>query len=109
MVGYPDALTDPSYKGQILVLTFPLVCNYGVQHESEATSLGIYESNGIQVSGLIVSEVSENYSHWNASKSLAEWLQAEKIPALCGVDTRAVTKHLRERGSLLGGIAVDPV
>ena len=112
MVGYPEALTDPSYRGQILVLTFPLVGNYGVRdadRDIKANDLGVYESQGIQVAGLVVSEASMNYSHWNSVKSLSAWLREERIPGLCGVDTRAVTKHLRERGSLLGGIAADTV
>jgi carbamoyl-phosphate synthase small subunit len=112
MVGYPEALTDPSYRGQILVLTYPLIGNYGISAglrlpKSHPNHLGVYESDRIQVAGLVVSEASVNFSHWNAAKSLSEWLQEQMIPALCGVDTRAITKHLRERGSLLGGIAVD--
>jgi carbamoyl-phosphate synthase small subunit len=112
MVGYPETLTDPSYRGQILVLTFPLVGNYGVGQTHQAHSidqLGRYESNRIQVAGLVVSEVSAEHSHWDSVKSLSDWLHEERVPALCGVDTRAVTKHLRERGTLLGGMATDPL
>jgi carbamoyl-phosphate synthase small subunit len=110
MVGYPEALTDPSYRGQILVLTYPLVGNYGVAQTARATSadigdLGRYESGRIQAAGLIVSEYSVHHSHWSAVKSLSEWLQEERIPALCGVDTRAVTRHLRVHGALLGAIS----
>src|SRR5262245_25495677 len=113
MVGYPEALTDPSYRGQILVLTFPLVGNYGVgqtyYQDLKAHDLGRYESNRIQVAGLVVSEVSAEHSHWDSVKSLSDWLHEERVPALCGVDTRAVTKHLREHGALLGGMATDPL
>jgi len=114
MVGYPEALTDPSYRGQILVLTFPLIGNYGVSNSNRDVNikenhLGVYESTRIQISGLVVSENCIDHSHWDAVKSLSEWLREERVPALCGVDTRAVTKHLREKGSLLGGISQDPL
>ena len=112
MVGYPEALTDPSYRGQILVLTFPLIGNYGVSASNrdvhvKENQLGVYESPRIQISGLVVSEACLSHSHWDAVKSLSDWLREERVPALCGVDTRAVTKHLREKGSLLGGIGTD--
>src|SRR5262247_1796177 len=95
MVGYPEALTDPSYRGQILVLTFPLIGNYGVSNSNrdvdvKENHLGVYESTRIQISGLVVSEACMNHSHWDAVKSLSEWLREERVPALCGVDTRAV-------------------
>lgn len=109
MVGYPEALTDPSYRGQILVLTFPLIGNYGVPDESVKDELGLpkfFESSEIQIKGLIVSEYSWVHSHWNAKKSLQEWLIEYNIPAVYGVDTRALTKKLREMGSLLGRIEV---
>ena len=113
MVGYPETLTDPSYRGQILVLTFPLIGNYGVgqthYQDARAGGLGRYESNRIQVAGLVVSEVSAEHSHWDSVKSLSDWLREERVPALCGVDTRAVTKHLREHGTLLGGMTAGPV
>jgi len=96
MVGYPESLTDPSYAGQILVLTYPLVGNYGVPDKKS------FESQKIQVAGLVVSEYSENYSHHRAKRSLADWLKAEGIPAMTGLDTRALTKRLREHGVLLG-------
>src|SRR5215475_8430436 len=93
MVGYTEALTDPSYKGQILVFTYPLIGNYGVPelvpHAHE------FESPRIQVSGLIVSEICHQLHHWNSATSLAEWLQKEDVPALCSIDTRALTKRLR--------------
>ncbi len=105
MVGYPEALTDPSYKGQILVLTYPLIGNYGVtsRNGGERTP---FESDRIQVSGVVVSETSERYSHWDAARSFGAWLREHEIPGLMGVDTRAITKRLRQKGSMLGKIAV---
>jgi carbamoyl-phosphate synthase small subunit len=111
MVGYPEALTDPSYRGQILVLTYPLIGNYGVPDETEMDELGLpkfFESRNIQISGLIVSEYSWEHSHWNAQKSLGKWLADHNIPAMYGVDTRCLTKKLREMGSLLGRLEVNP-
>lgn len=108
MVGYTESLTDPSYKGEILTLTYPLVGNYGIPgDEKENGLLKYFESDHIHVSGLIVSDYSFEYSHWNAKKSLSEWLKQEKIPALYGIDTRALTKVLREKGTMLGKIVVD--
>lgn len=105
MVGYPESLTDPSYKGQILVLTYPLIGNYGVPgKEIENNLLKNFESDKIQVQALIISDYSSEYSHWNAKKSLAEWLKEENIPAIYGVDTRKLTKTLRENGAMLGKI-----
>lgn len=109
MVGYPEALTDPSYRGQILVLTYPLVGNYGVPDENVLDGLGLplyFESKEIHISGLIVSEYSWEHSHWAAQKSLGQWLVDNNIPAVYGIDTRALTKKLREIGSLLGSIEV---
>ncbi len=106
MVGYHETLTDPSYKGQILVLTYPLTGNYGVP-EMRLDDFGLpigFESRKIQVSGLIVSEHTEQFSHHAATRSLTQWLDDEGVPALFGVDTRALTKHLREKGSMLGKI-----
>ena len=103
MVGYPESLTDPSYNGQILTLTYPLIGNYGMP-SFEKDSSGIekfYESSKAQISGLIVSDYSFEYSHWNAKKSLQDWLIEQKIPALYGIDTRALTKKLREKGVML--------
>ena len=104
MVGYPEALTDPSYSGQILVLTYPLIGNYGVPARN-GSDLS-FESGRIQVAGLIVSELAQGYSHATACDSLPEWLRQEGIPCLAGVDTRALTKRLREQGSMLGKIVV---
>lgn len=108
MTGYPESLTDPSYKGQILVLTYPLVGNYGAPVEDvENDLLRFHESNMIHISALVVSDYSFHYSHWNAKNSLGAWLKENKIPAIYGVDTRALTKKLREQGTMLGKIIVD--
>lgn len=109
MMGYPESLTDPSYSGQILVMTFPLVGNYGVPSASEeATGLStFYESDHIHVRALVVSDYSEEYSHWNANKSLADWLKEEQIVGIEGIDTRELTKILREYGSMSGKITFD--
>jgi carbamoyl-phosphate synthase small subunit len=103
MTGYVEALTDPSYCGQILVLTYPLAGNYGVPAPRRPESLdGPYESGRIQVQGLVVQNYVEAYSHHAACRSLHEWLSAEGIPGLTGVDTRSLTRRLRERGTLQG-------
>lgn len=107
MVGYPEALTDPSYRGQILVLTYPLIGNYGVPAQDPVDGLDrAFESDRIQIAGLIVSEASVHYSHWSAAGSLAQWLYGQRVPALSGIDTRALTKRLREKGTMLGKILV---
>jgi len=111
MVGYPEALTDPSYRGQILVLTYPLIGNYGVPDDSVLDEMGLpayFESSAIQISGLIVSSYSWEHSHWAAQKSLSKWLTDSKIPAIYGVDTRELTKKLREYGTILGRLVVNP-
>ncbi|TRZ04154.1 hypothetical protein DNTS_023072, partial [Danionella cerebrum] len=110
LVGYPEALTDPSYRGQILTLTYPIVGNYGVPNTQELDELGLkknIESAQIQVSGLLVQDYSAEYSHWNAVKSLSQWLQEEKVPALFGIDTRMLTKIIRDKGTVLGKIEFD--
>ena len=105
MVGYPENLTDPSYRGQILVLTYPLVGNYGVpKGQKDPPLYKFFESAKIQVSALLVCNYSTDFSHWNAYQSLGAWLKDNKVPALTGIDTRALTKRLREKGSLLGKI-----
>ena len=112
MVGYPEALTDPSYRGQILVLTYPLIGNYGVPDESIEDALGLpkyFESKGIHIAGLVVSSYSWQHSHWAARKSLANWLQEYNIPGVYGVDTRELTKNLREHGAILGRLEVVSV
>ena len=108
MVGYPETLTDPSYRGQILVCTFPLIGNYGVPpKEKENNLFKYYESDNIHIRALIVSDYSFNYSHWNAERSLADWLVEEKIPGICGIDTRMLTRKLRDKGTMLGKITID--
>jgi carbamoyl-phosphate synthase small subunit len=110
MVGYPESFTDPSYKDQILVLTFPLIGNYGVPG-SNRDKHGIeemFESEDIHLKGVIVTEYSENHSHWQAAKSLGEWLKEKGIPGITGIDTRALTQKLRDKGSMLGIITRDP-
>lgn len=105
MVGYPETLTDPSYHGQILALTYPLVGNYGVTSDEKQDMLSKYfESDKIQVQGLIISDYSHNYSHWNAKKSLSEWMKQHDIPGIYGIDTRKLTKKLRQKGTMLGKI-----
>jgi carbamoyl-phosphate synthase small subunit len=130
MVGYPETLTDPSYKGQIIVMTYPLVGNYGVPPTTIADSLLVskkshypkseavksgewdyglpkyFESDRIQVQALIVSEVSESYSHWNSIESLDSWLKRFGVPGIYGIDTRRLTKILREHGTMLGKIEI---
>lgn len=109
MVGYPEALTDPSYRGQILVLTYPLIGNYGVPDDTMLDAHGLplyFESASIHIAGLIVSSYSWQHSHWCAQKSLSKWLTDKGIPAIYGIDTRELTKTLREHGSILGRIEV---
>lgn len=108
MVGYPESLTDPSYRGQILTMTYPLIGNYGVPGgKKEENLLAYFESDRIQVEGLVVADYSRAYSHWNAEKSLSDWLQEHRVPALTGIDTRALTKKLREKGTMLGKLVFD--
>jgi len=108
MVGYPESLTDPSYRGQILVLTYPLIGNYGVPEDVLEEGLSRhFESERIQVLGLIVADYSYDYSHWSASKSLSAWMVEHDIPGICDIDTRELTKRLREQGTLPGKIVYD--
>ena len=110
MMGYPESLTDPSYAGQILVTTFPLIGNYGVPDTGMGSDgLPLFmESDRIHPKALVVADYSETYSHWNAKESLATWLKREKIPAITGVDTRRLTKVLREHGVMMGRISLSP-
>jgi carbamoyl-phosphate synthase small subunit len=108
MTGYPESLTDPSYKGQILTLTYPLVGNYGVPgNEQEDNLLKYFESDRLHISGLIISDYSFEYHHWNAKMSLGEWLKNSNVPGIYGIDTRELTKRLREKGTMLGKIIFD--
>ncbi len=110
MTGYPESLTDPSYAGQILVTTFPLIGNYGVPARGVGgEALPVLESEHIHPKALVVADYSEAYSHWNAKESLASWLKREKIPAITGVDTRRLTKVLREHGVMMGRIKLQPL
>jgi carbamoyl-phosphate synthase small subunit len=109
MTGYPESLTDPSYEGQILVLTYPLIGNYGVPSD-EKDAIGLlrhFESENIHIRGLVISDYSKAYSHAGHERSLAEWLHSQGIPAICGIDTRMLTKKLREKGVMLGKIVFD--
>ena len=109
MTGYPESLTDPSYAGQLMVLTYPLVGNYGVPPFSiEENGLPTFmESEKIHAEAIIVSDYSEEYSHWNAMESLSDWLKREMIPGITGIDTRALTKKIREHGVMMGRILID--
>lgn len=108
MVGYPESVTDPSYRGQILVITFPLVGNYGVPSRETMDELikdipAHFESSEIHIAGLVVaSYAGEDYSHYLATSSLGSWLKEQGVPAMYGVDTRALTKRIRNEGSMLG-------
>lgn len=109
MTGYPESMTDPSFRGQILVCTYPLVGNYGVPSE-EKNKWGFsenLESEEIQVKGLVVAQVSEGYSHHAAVSSLQRWMEHHGIPGITGIDTRMLTKKLREHGVMLGRIVQD--
>ncbi len=106
MTGYVETLTDPSYRGQILVCTYPLIGNYGVPAPRASGSLGgPYESDRIQVQGLVVQHYHAAHSHATAARSLGEWLQSETIPAVSGVDTRALTQKIRENGTMKGWLS----
>jgi carbamoyl-phosphate synthase small subunit len=110
MVGYPESLTDPSYAGQILVITFPLVGNYGVPTEAELDTLGLlknFESSKIHVKAVVVSDYSFTASHYTAKLTLSRWLAQHGIPGIYGVDTRAITKLVREHGAMLGKVVVE--
>lgn len=111
MTGYVESLTDPSYAGQLMTLTYPLVGNYGVPpYSNSENGLANYmESDRIYASAIIVSDYSEKYCHWNAVESLSEWLKREKVPGITGIDTRALTKVLREHGVMMGKIVVEGV
>ncbi|MGA2198393.1 MAG: glutamine-hydrolyzing carbamoyl-phosphate synthase small subunit [Nitrososphaerales archaeon] len=108
MVGYPESMTDPSYAGQVLTFTYPLIGNYGVSSFQELDLMGLprqFESESIKVSGIIVSENCERPSHWDSERTLSEWMRAEGIPGISGIDTRALVTKLRERGVMMGVLA----
>ena len=110
MVGYTETLTDPSYSGQILTLTYPLVGNYGIPNPKLKNDDGVskyFESSKIQARGLVVHELSLTASHWNLSMTLDEWMNNEKIPGISGIDTRQLTKKLRQSGVMMAAICVS--
>ncbi len=108
MTGYPESLTDPSYTGQILVSTYPMIGNYGVPYNRKENGMHrYYESNQLRITGLIIADYSFEFSHWNAEKSLSDWLREYEVPGIFGIDTRALTKILREKGSMLGKIEFE--
>lgn len=113
MVGYPESVTDPSYRGQILVITFPLVGNYGVPARDTLDELlgdlpAHFESSCIHIAGLVTASYSgEDFSHFLAQSSLGTWLKEQGIPAMYGVDTRALTKRIRQKGSMLGRMMIQ--
>ncbi|MBS4055792.1 MAG: glutamine-hydrolyzing carbamoyl-phosphate synthase small subunit [Bacteroidales bacterium] len=105
MTGYPESLTDPSYCGQIIVLTYPSIGNYGVPGKTiEHQMLRFFESDRIHAKALIIADYSAKFNHWNAEKSLGEWLREEQVPGLFGIDTRMLTKIIREKGTMLAKI-----
>jgi len=108
MTGYPESLTDPSYKGQILTLTYPIIGNYGVPGKTTEDSMyKFFESYALHISGLVISDYTNEFSHWNASKSLGDWLREYEIPGIYGIDTRELTKILREEGTMLGKMVMN--
>ena len=109
MTGYPESLTDPSYAGQLMTLTYPLIGNYGVPPFTIGPNglATFMESEKIHAEAIIVSDYSYEYSHWNAVESLGDWLKREKIPGITGIDTRELTKVLREHGVMMGKIVFD--
>lgn len=109
MVGYPETLTDPSYCGQILTMTYPLIGNYGVPDNARKDGLLTnFESEEIQIRGLVVSDYSARFSHWSAVRSLGNWMQQQNIPGIYCIDTRKLTQVLRERGTMKGRIVMHP-
>ncbi len=109
MVGYPESLTDPSFEGQILCVSYPIVGNYGIP-DMVAGPDGLAlraESERIHVRGLVIADYSENYSHWDAVESLGDWLRREHVPGISGIDTRALTRMIREEGVMPGEIVID--
>jgi carbamoyl-phosphate synthase small subunit len=101
MVGYPESFTDPSYLGQILILTYPMVGNYGVPEKK------FWESKGIKVSGLVVSQYIDTPSHFQSQHTLGEWFKKEGLPILEIKDTRFLTQKIRTKGVMLGKIVID--
>ena len=109
MVGYPESLTDPSFEGQILCVSYPLVGNYGIPDMGTGPDGLVLkaESERIHVRGLVIADYSENYSHWDAVESLGDWLRRERVPGISGIDTRALTRMIREEGVMPGRIVFE--
>ena len=108
MTGYPESLTDPSYSGQILVTTYPIQGNYGVPPRKELNKISeFYESEKIHCEAIICKDYSWPQSHWLSDRTLSDWLNEEKVIGIYGIDTRALTKKLRESGSMLGKICIE--
>ena len=109
MVGYPESLTDPSFEGQILCVSYPLVGNYGIPDMAVGPDGLVLsaESERIHVRGLVIADYSENYSHWDAVESLGDWLKREHVPGISGIDTRALTRMIREEGVMPGEIVIE--
>ena len=109
MAGYPELLTEPASRGQLIVMTYPVIGNYGIQPMT-ADEFGLptnAESEHAQARALIVSDKSDFYSHWNAKESLDAWMKREKVVGIEGVDTRELTKHIRNHGSMTAKILFD--
>ncbi len=103
MTGYVESLTDPSYRGQILVLTYPLQGSYGVPPPRKPGSIDRpFEASKIQVQGLVVQNYVPTHSHYTSGRSLGEWLASEDVPGITGIDTRTLTRKLREKGTMRG-------
>ena len=107
MTGYPESLTDPSYAGQILTFTYPLIGNYGVSETGGDVLPAFMESERIHPKAVVVADYSEKYSHWNAKESLSDWLKREKVPGITGIDTRRLTQVLREHGVMMGRLVIE--
>lgn len=112
MVGYPESMTDPSYAGQILTLTYPLIGNYGVPVNGKSPTVATriddhFESDRIQIKALVISSLSGGFSHWSAKDSLDAWMARNNVPGIAGIDTRSLTKKLRTKGTMLGKLLVD--
>ena len=116
MVGYPETMTDPSYRGQVLVFTYPLIGNYGVPVNGPDSGCSIkdglskfFESYMIHVKGIVISQLAQRYSHWAAVEALEDWMRTYHVPGVTGVDTRALTRRLRSKGTMLGKLVVNDV
>jgi carbamoyl-phosphate synthase small subunit len=107
MTGYIDSLTDPSYHGQIIIYTYPIIGNYGVTDKKYNFIDKYYESDNILINGIIISNYSHHPYHWNMTKSLSYWLKTKNIPALYGIDTRNLTYKIIEKGTYFGTIVVN--